>query len=196
MFNLVGEALDRTHRKALLRRILAGRITLCQERIYNLCISLCSQGSALQQWLSEENTPSINVRSRLNIIQRIHNRIQRFKEIMSKYGFCIRSNRIFINLEFSDEIRIHDLDCFHCCIRLELADIGRSKEELSIEIGFLDTIQIGDCQIYAIASTDSHHGPILEHFTTNSPCSDKEEFQFRKFVMEIPSKYSNLSIVP
>src|SRR5436190_13099471 len=115
---------------------------------------------------------------------------------MSKYGFSIRPNRIFVNFEFSNEIWIHDLDCVHSCLRLEFANIRRSKEELAIKIGFLDTVQIGDCQIYAIASTDSHHGPILEHFTPNCPCSDKEEFQFRKVVMEILSKYSDLSIIP
>jgi hypothetical protein len=47
VLNLVGEVLDGTRRRLFLRRVLRGRVGLCQMRDDNLSIALCAQGSRL-----------------------------------------------------------------------------------------------------------------------------------------------------
>jgi hypothetical protein len=116
---------------------------------------------------------------------------------VSEDRLAIRPNGIFVNLEFTHKLRIHNLNRFDGSIRLEFPNIGGTEEELSVKIGFLDCVEIGDSKVYTIATcNDPHHCPILEHFTTNRTCANEELFHFGESFMEIFSKYHNLSIIP
>lgn len=115
---------------------------------------------------------------------------------MSEHRLRIGSNRVFVDLELPHQVRIHDLNCFDRRLRLEFADIGWSKEELTIEIRLLDGVQIRHCQVDSFCCPDTHHCPIFQHLTTDRTSPNKEHLQLGKRLLELLSEYCDLGIVP
>lgn len=51
-------------------------------------------------------------------------------------------------------------------------DIPRSEEELSVKVGFLDDVHICDPGLTFGATGHTHQSPVLQHFTSNSTCTN------------------------
>lgn len=50
---------------------------------------------------------------------------------------------------------------------LALGHVPRAEEKLAVEVGFLDSVGIRDCDEPALARGKPHHGPVLEHLHTD-----------------------------
>lgn len=75
------------------------------------------------------------------------------------------------------------------------ANISRSEKELTVQIALFNRIHISDEQSTILASTNTHHGPILEHLASNSTCTNKEFLGIGDLFLEFTTKDCNLTIV-
>jgi hypothetical protein len=75
------------------------------------------------------------------------------------------------------------------------ANIARSEQELTVKVTLFNGIHISDNQTTIRTSTQTHHCPVLEHFTTNGTSTNKELLGVFNLFLEGTAKDSNLTII-
>lgn len=81
-------------------------------------------------------------------------------------------------------------------LRLELADVLGSEQELPVQVALFDGIQIRDVNDTSTLTAQTHHAPVLEHFTTDRTRSDQELALFVDLLLKLGAKDGNLRVVP
>ena len=90
---------------------------------------------------------------------------------------------------------VHRLSCGNRNLALELAEILRAEQELSIQVALLDRVQIGDVDPSIRPSSETNQRPILEHLTPNSTSADKELPVVCDLVLEVAAEDSDLGVI-
>ena len=79
--------------------------------------------------------------------------------------------------------------------QMTYTNITGSKQELSVQVTLFNCVHIGDSQMALGTCTQTHHSPILEHFTTNGTSTHKEFIVISNLLLESLTEYSNLTII-
>lgn len=72
---------------------------------------------------------------------------------------------------------------------------------MSVEVALLNSVHIGDDDLSAVIvvgghlTTQSHHGEVLEQFTTDCTGTNDEPSLFRHFLLEIFAENGDLRVV-
>ena len=93
------------------------------------------------------------------------------------------------------QVAVHRLSCGNCNLALELAEILRAEQELSIQVALLDRVQISDMDSSIRPSSETNQRPILEHLTPNSTSTDEELLVVCDLVLEVTTENSDLGVV-
>ena len=93
------------------------------------------------------------------------------------------------------QIEVHCLCCGNRNLALELAEVLRAEQELSIQVALLDRVQIGDVDPSIRPSSETNQCPILEHLAPNSTSADKELLVVCDLVLEVAAEDSDLGVI-
>lgn len=74
-------------------------------------------------------------------------------------------------------------------------DVPRSVQELSVQVGDFNSIVISNVDQAVRATTNTHHGPVLQHLATDGTRSDQEVLQVQYLVVEGITEDGDLSVV-
>lgn len=195
VLNLVGEAADCAHGEFLLGGVLGRGVGLCQMRQDNLGVALGAQGSALEQRLSEEDASSVDIGSRLDIVQGVGDTVQAPPEFLVEDVLSLGTNALSQRLNVAFQLGVHSLHGLGSAVALHAADISGSEKELSVQVALLDRVHVGHVNLAVGARAQSNHGPVLQHLTANGTSADEELLEIGNLVLIFSSKDGNLAIV-
>lgn len=100
-----------------------------------------------------------------------------------------------VHLDLALELLIHLGDGPPPRLTLEAAHILGTDEELPVEVGLLNGIEIRHVDVTLLPRAQSHHGPILEHLAPDGSRADEELTLVLDLGLEGATKHCNLPIV-
>jgi hypothetical protein len=93
------------------------------------------------------------------------------------------------------EIRVHFGDSRCSTFGLEFAQVLGPEQELPVQVGLLDRVEIGHLNATLASRSETHHTPVLQHLATDSSGSNQKFSGFLDLSLELLSKDCNLCIV-
>ncbi|KAI6759399.1 hypothetical protein HG530_010079 [Fusarium avenaceum] len=129
--------------------------------------------TTLEQRLLEEDTSAIDISSCLNVVKSIGDTVQVLPEVLVENVLGLGTNTFLHRNHVAFKVRIHSLDSESGTVTLHLANIVGTEEKLS--------------------QTD--HGPVLEHLTTNGAGTNKELLHIGNLVLVFGTENGDLSII-
>lgn len=76
-----------------------------------------------------------------------------------------------------------------------MTDIILAEQELSVEVGHLDVVVVGDRDLSTFSASETHHGKLLDVFTTECARTDHESVDFTEFLLNLTAVHLDLVIV-
>ena len=193
MVNKVREVSQGTHGDTVLFRILRVAVRLGLTRDNALRVTLSTQSTRFEQVLIVEDTSVIDVKSGLDVINGVDNSIQALPEVISELVVIVWGNSGLKS--FNLKVRVHLLGFSAGTFRFRLLDIGSSEQELSVEIGDLNSIIISTNNFTMLTSGEARKGKLLKIFTAQSTSTDQEELLVGEFILEFVTKDGDLIII-
>ena len=193
MVNKVREVSQGTHGDTVLFRILRVAVRLGLTRDNALRVTLSTQSTRFEQVLIVEDTSVIDVKSGLDVINGVDNSIQALPEVISELVVIVWGNSGLKSLNL--KVRVHLLGFSAGTFRFRLLDIGSSEQELSVEIGDLNSIIISTNNFTMLTSGEARKGKLLKIFTAQSTSTDQEELLVGEFILEFVTKDGDLIII-
>lgn len=114
---------------------------------------------------------------------------------MRQLTLSLRPDTILVALDVTFERRVHVRHCRCSTVRLELAQIFWSEQELTVQIALLDCVQVGDVDDPLLPACQTHHAPVLQHLTSDGTRADEELPLICDLVLESLAKDSDLTVV-
>lgn len=142
VLNLVGEVLQSTERDTFFRWINRVTITLSESGEDDLGVALGSEGSTFEEGFSEPDALGVNKESGLDIVDGVDGEIETVPEIVIEETLGFWGDSVLDSLDL--EIGVEDTSCVSGALSLGLSDVVWSEEELSVEVGDLNIVVIGD----------------------------------------------------
>lgn len=115
--------------------------------------------------------------------------------ILAKLTLSIRPYSILMSLNLAHQIRVHLHHSPSSGLRLELAQILGSEQELSVQVALLDRVEIGDVDVSLRSACQTHHRPVLEHLAPDRTRSNQELPVVGDLLLERLSEHGDLAVV-
>lgn len=107
----------------------------------------------------------------------------------------LSSNSQLEDLDLALELLVHLRDRPSSSLTLEASDVFGAEEELPVEVGLLDGVEVGHVDVTLLARSQSHHGPVLEHLATDGSRADEELALVLNLGLEGATEDGDLSVV-
>lgn len=142
VLNLIWEVSKSAHWDGFFWWILRVTVALSNVRNNHLRVSLGTKSSGLKERLLVPNAFSVDVESSLEVIDSINNEVLAFPELIVEYLFGVWANNGHVILDI--QVRVHAFSNFTGTLRFGVANVILSEQELSVEVGDLNVVIIGD----------------------------------------------------
>jgi len=160
-----------------------------------LSVALGSKSTTFQQGLSEEDATAIDVGSSINIVKCVCDTIQGTPELLVENVLRVLANTVSHCHDMALEVWVHRLHSRSSTLTLQLSHILWSEEELSVQITLFDRVHIRHADLSIWSGRKTNHSPILQHFATNSTCTNEELLDVGQFLLEFSTEDDDLAII-
>jgi len=193
MLDLVREVSQCAHGDRLLRRVLRVAISLGLVRHDHLRVGLRAKSARLQKRLGVPDALAIDVKAGLDVVDGIDDEVKGVPEVVVEKILRLWGNKRLVRCHL--EVGVHGLGLSAGCSRLGAAHIWLSEQELTVQVGYLDVVVIGDSNRAVWSARESHKGHSFNVFTTKSTGTDHESFNVSDFLLNFTSVNPDLVIV-
>mmetsp|Transcript_70334 Transcript_70334/g.186936 ORF Transcript_70334/g.186936 Transcript_70334/m.186936 type:complete len:452 (+) Transcript_70334:1445-2800(+) len=148
----------------------------------NLCVGLGAQRARLQQGLCKPDAAGVDIQARLDVVQGIDHAVQGIPEDIVKgvLGVVTYANLHGLNLEGA----VHRQGRLGCTRGLGLANVRLPEEELAVQVGHLNAVHVGDCELALRPAASSHHRKALEELAAQSSSTHHEQLHVAECLLE------------
>lgn len=142
----------------------------------DLHVSFRTQSSTLQQSYLILHASAIDIPSCFYVIQSIGDDAESLEELIREDILCSLANLVQSSLDVSLKAWVHLCHCGCCGCALRLAEMLLPEQELSVEVGGLNVIGIGDDNVsVGFSSTDFEHCEVFKQLAANCSGSNHED---------------------
>lgn len=159
----------------------------------HLGVGFGSKSTRFKEWLLIPYTFLINIKSCLNVIYCINNKMKTLPETIIKSRFCLWTNISL--MVFNIQITINVLSNVTSYLRLGIANIILSEQELSVQVRYFNVVIISYSNLTSFWAAKTHKSESLDIFTTKSTSSNHECLNFLEFLLNFLTIDLNLIII-
>jgi hypothetical protein len=193
VLNLAGEVTKGTHRDSLLRRVLRVSVALSLVRDYHLWVCLGAKSARLEERLGIPDAAGVDVETSLNVINSIDNEVEVLPEVVIEdilgllrdIGLVV--SHIQIAVDFFGNVAGD--------MWLGVSHVVLTEQELSVKVGDLNIVVIGDSDLTLLGAANTHESEGLDIFTAESSSSNHESLHLSEFLLDFASINENLIVV-
>mmetsp|Transcript_2374 Transcript_2374/g.5632 ORF Transcript_2374/g.5632 Transcript_2374/m.5632 type:complete len:672 (-) Transcript_2374:474-2489(-) len=191
--DVVREGVQRTHGRLLLGGVPGRAVVFGEEGEHDLGVALGPECAGLKQRPLEVHAARVNVKASVDVVQSVGHNIKRLPESVIEHGFRLWAHAV---VHGGHAQRGVDSDSsVGGNGGLVLANVGVTEEELARQVGLLDGVVVGHCELAAAARGHSHACKVLQELAPQSSSTNKENLEVAESLLHVVAEYNLLRVI-
>mmetsp|Transcript_892 Transcript_892/g.2930 ORF Transcript_892/g.2930 Transcript_892/m.2930 type:complete len:529 (-) Transcript_892:351-1937(-) len=186
--------MQRAHRRGLLRGIARRAVILRESGDHHLRVALRPERPGLEKRLSKVHAPRVDVQTRVDVIERVHDDVQTGPKRVVEHVLGVRGDAI---LQRDDvELRVDRLGRVGRAVALRLADVPVAEQKLPREVRLFDDVVVRDRDFPFFAAAEPHEREVLDELAPERARADEEDLLFLDLPLKRAAEARDLRVVP